>query len=148
MDELVTSWNEIGQAIYGKADAQRVADEIEAIGEAATPAQIVEAAKNENSELHKCFDWNDTEAAEKWRLHQARDVVRCLVIRREVKEGPPQEVRVFHKVDSCGYKPITRIFRNEDEYANLLQRAYADLQVFKKKYANLQELDAILELIP
>jgi len=47
------------------ADAQKVYEEITAIGAAATTKQILDKARDENTELHKCFDWNDTEAAEK-----------------------------------------------------------------------------------
>lgn len=50
------------------ADAQKVADEILAIGKSATTAQILDKARDEKTELHKCFDWNDAEAAEKWRM--------------------------------------------------------------------------------
>ena len=43
-----------------KADAEKVYSEITALGDSFSPDQIVEAAKDEKSELHKCFDWNDT----------------------------------------------------------------------------------------
>ena len=47
------------------ADAQKVADEILGIGNSATTAQILDKARNEQTELHKCFDWDDAEAAKK-----------------------------------------------------------------------------------
>ena len=130
-----------------RADAQKVADEIRALGDEVTPEQIVDAARDENTELHKCFDWDDTIAAEKWRLHQARQVV-CFIVYRERDSSPETApVRVFHKIDSGGYKPSVMIFRNEDEYQKLLQAAYAELRAFKIKYARLQELSEILALI-
>ena len=131
-----------------RADAQKVADEISALGDEVTPEQIVEAARDENTELHKCFDWDDTIAAEKWRLHQARQVV-CFIVYRERDSSPDSvPVRVFHKVEySGGYKPAVRVFKNEDEYQKLLQTAYAELRAFKIKYARLQELSEILALI-
>ena len=51
-----------------KADAQKCADEIMEICdelESATPQQILDKARDSNTELHKCFTWDDTEAAEK-----------------------------------------------------------------------------------
>ena len=42
-----------------KADAEKVSKEIESIPNA-TPSRILEYARNENSELHKCFEWDDT----------------------------------------------------------------------------------------
>lgn len=58
-----------------KADAEKVSKEIESIPNA-TPSSILEFARNENSELHKCFEWDDTVAAEKYRLQQARNIAK------------------------------------------------------------------------
>lgn len=131
------------------ADAQKVAEEINKIGDEVTPDQIVEAARDESTELHKCFEWNDTIAANKWRKYQARQVLRSLVIK--VEEEPEDEtppVRVFYKTDNNeGYKHSNIVFRNDDEYQKLLQAAYAELRAFKVKYARLQELSEILALI-
>lgn len=60
------------KGIY-KADAQKVADEI---GEKSiTPQEVLEKARDENSELHKCFEWDNDIAAEKYRLEQARKII-------------------------------------------------------------------------
>ena len=85
------------------ADAQKVADEILAIGNFATTAQILDKARDEQTELHKCFDWDDAEAAEKWRLQQARHIV-CNPVIKEKSDTPRPEVRVFFKTDAdSGY---------------------------------------------
>ena len=133
-----------------KADAATVAGEIASIGDNATPQQIVDRAKDPNSELHKCFTWDDTIAAEKYRLCEARQVVRLLVIDRsqETENEPP--VRVFFKVDNTkseGYKQTVHIFRNEDEYTKLLKMALAELEAFQRKYRTLSELDPVFDAI-
>ncbi len=131
---------------YG-ADAKKVADEISSIGDSATPAQILDKARDNKSELHKCFDWNDSEAAEKWRLHQARNIVCSLVYKEESKEAAPS-VRLFFKTDNeCGYKPTSLILQNKDEYKKLLSRALAELNSFKAKYKTLSELDGVFDAI-
>ena len=61
-----------------KADAEKVSKEIESI-QNATPKNILEFARSENTELHKCFEWDDTKAAEKYRLQQARQIVCNLI---------------------------------------------------------------------
>ena len=131
------------------ANAQTVAEEIISIGDSATPAQIVEVARNENTELHKCFEWDDSIAAEKYRKHQAGDIVRCLVIKRTEdtpKETPP--LRFFYKPSNGeGYKPTAFIVKHEDEYQKLLERALSELRAFKAKYSMLQELEEIFALI-
>lgn len=145
---IVATWKS-GLGLF-KADAQKVAEEIIAIGDEATPAQILEKGRSEETELHKCFEWNDSIAAEKYRLSQARKICEVLVIQRlpdAPKEAP--EIRIFHKTESTGgYKPINRIVQDNDEYQKLLQRAFAEFHALKIKYQNLQELDYITSLIP
>lgn len=63
-----------------KADAEKVYNEINSIGEKYTPKDVLEKARgNEDSELHKCFEWDDAIAGEKYRLQQARDVIRMIL---------------------------------------------------------------------
>lgn len=144
----VATWSPFGSQYFKGVDPQKVSDEILSIGDEATPQQIVDAARSESAELHKCFEWNDSRAAEQYRLQQARDVVRNLVIeRREEKPEAPQ-IRYFYKTDNgSGYKPSVHIFKVDDEYQSLLQRAYAELRAFKAKYSSLKELEEILALI-
>ena len=120
-----------------KADAQKVCNELMEIGEEFTPEEIVESAKDETKELHKCFEWDDTKAADKYRLYQARVLTSQLVFKREVTENESQPVptRVFNKTDSSGgYKIPERTFKVQSEYEALLQRAWAELRAFKLKY--------------
>ena len=131
-----------------KADAQKVADEILEIGQEVKPEQIVEKARDEGTELHKCFEWDDTKAAEKYRVYQARQIVCHLVIKQESDQPERKEVRVFYKTDNqAGYKPTTYIMRNEDEYLKLLHRALGELSAFRKKYSNLKELNGLWEAV-
>lgn len=129
------------------ADAQKVADEILAIGKSATTAQILDKARDEKTELHKCFDWDDAEAAEKWRMQQARHIV-CNLVIKEKTDAPKPEVRVFFKTDNeSGYKPTVLIMQDKDEYQKLLARALAELNSFRAKYKSLTELDGVFDAI-
>lgn len=135
---------------YGffKADAQKCYEEITAIGEKVTPAEIVEKARDENSELHKCFEWDDKIAGEKYREIQAQNVVRLLVIKEEEPPTDRPEVRVLYATEPGeGYKRTEMIVRKEDEYKALLAKAYAELRAFKAKYSMLTELQEIFDLI-
>lgn len=40
------------------------------------PVDVVNAARNPNSAMHSQFEWDDGEAAEAWRLQQARTLIR------------------------------------------------------------------------
>lgn len=145
-----------GYGFY-KADAQKVAEEIMEVCDSsdlsdAKPEDVLEKARDEDSELHKCFEWDDAIAAEKYRLRQVGYIIRLLVIREEHDETEKQierpEVRVFYKTkENEGYKPTKLIVQKKDEYQALLERARAELRAFKAKYSMLKELESIFELI-
>ena len=127
---------------YYKADAQKVAEEI-GFGKF-TPMEVLEKAKNETTELHKCFEWNDSIAAEKYRLEQAKNIIRMLVYEKETKEQ--QVVRYYAKTETKHvYQPTKQFLVQEDEYQGLLRRALAELEAFKNKYHALTELEGIFE---
>lgn len=124
-----------------KADAQKVFEEIG--DRKVTPEEVLEQARNdEDSELHKCFEWNDSIAAEKYRLSQARQIIQLLVIKPEKKEEP--QVRVFQiTTETNNYQPIRLFLEQPDEYKALLQRAKNELSALKTRYKTLSELEAV-----
>lgn len=131
-----------------KADADKCANEIMSLGEDVSPAQIVEYAKNPDTELNKCFTWNDAEAANKYRIYEARQVVCNLIVHKE--NGDKQEptpIRLFHKIENGHYKSISLIIQNEDEYQSLLRQCRDALQSLKRKYSSLSEYQEIWDLI-
>lgn len=134
-----------------KADPNLVAQEITSIGDDFTCSQIVDKARDENTELHKCFEWNDSVAAEKYRLKQAQQVVTHLVIVRQNPDKEPEKTNIRLLVNdgtnTNTYKPIRFVVKKQDEYEQLLEKARAELQAFKRKYSNLSELEEILSLI-
>lgn len=133
---------------FFKADAETVYKEITALGESFSPEQIVEAAKDKNSELHKCFTWDDTAAAESWRKHQARMLVAQLVIKTETTDREPVAVRVIASTATRNeYKPVVKLIEAEQGYADLLARAINELKVFQQKYKTITELREIFAAI-
>lgn len=124
-----------------KADAQKVYEEIG--DKKVTPEEVLEQARNDkNSELHKCFEWNDSVAAEKYRLVQARQVIQFLVIKPEKKEEP--QVRVFQiTTETNNYQPVRLFLEQPDEYKALLQRAKNELSALKTRYKTLSELENV-----
>lgn len=75
---------------------------------------VLEMAKNPESILHKYFDWSDTSAANKYRLIQAAELIRCVRIESECVET---EVRCVQYVSTPGKKEggeYTSIGRTDD----------------------------------
>lgn len=143
---IIATWRP-GFGLF-KADAQKVSDEIQSIGEEVTPADILAKARDSKTELHKCFEWDDGIAAEKYRLAQARQIVHHLIIKNVEEDKADTQVRFFHRTESNGgYKSFSVIIKNPTEYEKLLEQARNELRAFKKKYHTLTELEEILSLI-
>ena len=131
-----------------KGNPAKVYGELSTLGET-TPESIVEYARdNKDSELHKCFTWDDTIAAEKWRKQEARLIVCSLqvVVEREQKE--PQTFRLIQQDKSEEvYRPVVFTVRNQDQYQVLLKQAKAELLAFKKRYGLIVELSSVIDEI-
>ncbi len=126
-----------------KGNADRVYDEIKTLP-AVTPKAVLEKAKDKKSELNKCFTWNNDEAAEKYRLIEARRIIQLLVVSPRDSEDA-QPVRIFQiSSEKNQYQENEYFMRNEDEYQILLKRALAELDAFKRRYATLSELENVM----
>ena len=141
METIKAQWKISG---LFKADPAKVAKEIG--NKEVTPQEILEKARNEKTELHKCFEWDDTVAAEKYRIIQAGNIIRNLVYMPT--ETSKEPIRVFQiSSEQSVYMPTRLFLKNADEYECLLERAKAELQAFKKRYETLAELHEIFEEI-
>ena len=117
--------------------------------EVVTPKNVLEVARDESAELHKCFDWNDSSAAEKYRITQARDVIRSLVVVEVRKDEKNSQPRRLLERSSVPHTYETRVFfqKNEDEYKILLERARRVLEGFRTRFKNIAELETVNEAI-
>ena len=111
-----------------------------------TAKDLVEESRPEDAPLHKCFDWNDTTAAEKYREQQAR----CIIGSVEVVVLPaPEPVRAFLNVEreSPKYRSIQAILSDPDDTERMYRTALRELQAFRRKYSNLSQLTPLFEQI-
>lgn len=115
------------------------------------PQDVVEDARSENSVLHEEFEWDDGIAAEKHRLHQARQLINVMVtVIPQDKKG--QEVKAFVSLTNDrhkkgGYRAMVDVLNDEDLRAQLLEDAYRDLQILQDKYSTLKELRDVFDSI-
>ena len=136
-------------------DAERAGRELEDIrtksGGALTQEAVVERARSNNSALHDHFDWNDTEAAEKWRLNQAGDIIRAIVIdvsRSNVEE--PKLVRAFVNVEQRGERHYTSTLvalSDKDLRAQVLRKAWEELEGWRIRHSELVEFARVFSAI-
>ena len=109
------------------------------------PEAVVEYAKNPNTELHSQFDWDDSEAARKYRIWQARQLLRIVIT---VEPRSNQEINAYVSLQSDrynggGYRSTISVLSKKDTREMLLQDALKDLEAFERKYSQLSELAEI-----
>lgn len=131
---------------------ERIARELERIAEANNGVlrqeDVVEFAADPGTALHTQFDWNDGEAARKWRLEQAARIIRLQV--KVVSDTGEQVVRAFVSLTSDrtpngGYRPIAAVLGSEAYSRQLMRDALADLAAVRKKYQTLKQLNDVWE---
>lgn len=112
------------------------------------PLKVVEFARNPDTALHSRFDWSDRKAAQKYRLWQAREVIRVYVT---VLEADTEPVKVYvslyndRKRDGGGYRSLRDVMKNPKYRQQLLEQAEFEMQIFKQKYKRLMQLKPIFE---
>ena len=110
------------------------------------PERVVAAARPKTSPIHDQFEWDNTEAAEKYRLLQASELIRVSV---EIIDcggnRDPVMVRAFTSLttergESGGYRATVQVLSNKQMREQMLADAIAELQAFERRYAILKEL--------
>lgn len=127
-----------------------------------TPEVLVDEAKSKNHPLHDCFEWNDTKAGKMWRLHQARNIIRCVVVEKQVDDDKKIEVRAFINVKKDENNHLTHnpFFKGESFYVSLndamtnehlrkytVEMAIGELNNWMDKYKGVKELADLFGII-
>lgn len=118
-----------GSAVAQRAtDKQSLREELERIerenGGHLTPGIVVQAAKPKASPLHNQFEWDNRKAGEKYRLWQARKLIKIIPIRRDDTDEPQVLVPAFmHIAGETGpkYMSSVRVVQDDDLYARALR---------------------------
>jgi hypothetical protein len=86
------------------------------------PEDVLDDARNPNSPLHSCFTWDDSVAAEAYRLTQAKAVIRVAIRYLSRPSSEPQRVRI--KVEETKSAPVAPdTDRTEELFSNTLREA-------------------------
>lgn len=107
------------------------------------PRAVVEAARDAVSPLHRFFTWDDSEAAEKYRLQQARQLLSVAV---EYEPRTERHIDVFASLPTDrlnpggGYRLTVDVLSDDHARAQLLHAARDDMRRFVNRYRELTEL--------
>ena len=140
------SWKSAGFS----ANAQKVGEELEKIEDVTNKNVLEYAENNVNSELHKCFEWNNKIAGEKYRLIQASKVISSISF--VIQEEPVKKQKVYFSIkteekDLCKFKNIKDILENDDEYYALCNKAKQELETCKNNYTDLIKREDLKDIV-
>ncbi|HYF57309.1 MAG TPA: hypothetical protein VEA41_23880 [Salinarimonas sp.] len=136
-------------------DPQRAGEELDRLrtrhNGQLTPETVVAQARDPKSSLHPHFEWDDSAAAEKWRESQAGQLIRSLTVditRSNIAE--PRHIRAFVNVERDNdrhYVSVAHAMSDADLRRQVLQRAFAELEAWRARHAELTELARIFAAI-
>jgi len=119
------------------------------------------ARKNEGSAIHTYFTWDNSEAANKQRIYEARQLVRTIHIRYVTPEGRARTTRKFVPIHTKGTTPIKMKESSERGYIPVekvliddtkerrkrLRLALNELHSWARRHEAFNELDSFAEKI-
>lgn len=131
-----------------------------------TSKNFLEYSRPEDSITHSMFEWDDTVAAEKYRLAQSGRIINQLSVEIvytsdttptemsvEVVEQKRQVVSAYVNVvgkstrSSASFANVIEALSDPDKRKAVLDNAKSELKSFKNKYSNLRELSAVIKAI-
>ena len=134
-------------------DAQKAGNELERIrtkhNGRLEPDWVVHAAKSDKNPLHGLFEWNDTVAAQNYRVSQARHVIRSIEVVIEEAERP-KPVRAFVSVvrdRDQSYTSVSHAMSDPELRKQVLRTALKELEAWRHRYAELVELATVFAAI-
>lgn len=132
---------------------RRILEHIEQEYGELTPEAVLQEAENPTHPLHHRFEWDDSDAAYRYRIIQAQGIIRSVYVtwRSETDEEQVKRTRafvaprdqprsVYKSTEEVGNDPITSelILRQMQREIEMLKRKYGHLQEFWNK---LKEMD-------
>jgi len=127
-------------------DADTVGEELHRIweesGERLEPADVVQSARHKASPLHPCFEWNNAQAGERWRLVQARQLIKCVRVVAADGSTRPAFVHVRIKEENVRrfYQSTDVVVERPTEYAGALAAARRKLAQAKAAFDEVEQL--------
>jgi hypothetical protein len=110
-----------------------------------TPALVVAEARNPNHPLHSRFLWNDSLAAEAYRLGQAQTLIRSVRIRyvSSAEDAMSQPVRAFTSVKNEEgvhvYEPTLAVVADPLRAQMVLNDMRREWRAMRARYENYRE---------
>ncbi len=111
-----------------------------------TARKVLEDARAASSPLHRFFDWDDSRAAEKYRLQQARELIVSFVVLPTPASAPVAEFvsLVSDRAGGGGYRQMVDVCNNATLLADLKLTLLAEVRSMLPRYQMLAKLGSPL----
>lgn len=128
-------------------------DRIRAARGELTAAAVLDESRPEDAPLHAAFEWDDSKAAEHYRLQQSRQLIKAVVVIEKRVDASEVECSRFHLVSgaargSTQYLPTEVVAQDVDLFADALRRLEADVVSAQRSVQNLERVAAGVSLEP
>lgn len=131
-------------------NAQEAGEALESLersrGRRLQAADVVKAARSKRSVLHDAFEWDDGEAAREYRLTQARDMIRHVVVVSHATPEPTTHRAYVHLDEGdagTSYIPTVVAMGDSELREQMLLRALREANSWSKRYDELVELSGV-----
>jgi len=106
------------------------------------PKHVVEAARNPASALHSKFEWDDTVAAQAYRLQQAGKLIQSVTF---LPEGAKEAIRAYVSLSSdrmsrSGFRATIDVLSDAELKAQLIADAKNELLGFQQRYDRIRKV--------
>jgi hypothetical protein len=124
----------------------------ERTGEQITSAAVVQEARPDGSDIHGLFEWDDSVAADEYRLCQARNALNSLRVVR-ITDGQQTEERIAYvhiKEPEEGrhvYVSSEIVAQRVDYQDQAVEEALRYLKGFQRRYKHLRALEPLIDAV-
>jgi DNA-binding Lrp family transcriptional regulator len=113
-----------------------------------TPWAVLDDARDPSNPLHQYFEWDDGEAAERYRIIQAAGLIRRYKFVVQMEPERTARVRSFvvapDKNGETGYIPTEEAMRTGSSRDFVMQQALREVAALRAKYQALVDFDEVL----
>jgi hypothetical protein len=130
-------------APYSRFDCDKVAVEFEKIRaqHGSLEAQVVVdwAKSHKRAELHKMWDWDKDDAANRWWLHRAQDIISAV---REIRivGGNAVVTRSNYSIGGGVFVTSKEVEESTDYQSIVMRRALSSLEGWRDRYSEIVHL--------
>lgn len=127
-----------------------IVEQIEETEGKVTSEKLLDVAKDPDSPIHNMFEWDDTKAAEKYRLSTSAHIINGLRVVVKTSEGEEKKlsafvsVKVVSKKERTEYINVIDALENKNTRAVVMERMKNDMKSFIGRYELYEEVAGVI----